>query len=142
MDITNHIHPMFVHFPIALVIIGFVADLTSHFIKKEACLSKAGFYMLLAGTVMAVLALLSGLLFTSEMEGAADEISDTHQLFAWIAVSLLIVTSLLRIYLASQKSEKSKLKLLAFALYALAVVFVGLTGFYGGTLVYDYMIPL
>lgn len=31
---TSHLHPMLVHFPIALVAIGFLADLASIFIKK------------------------------------------------------------------------------------------------------------
>jgi uncharacterized membrane protein len=43
MFTTSHFHPMLVHFPIALIMIGFLAEVISLFVKKEACLSFAGF---------------------------------------------------------------------------------------------------
>ncbi len=45
----SHLHPMLVHFPIALIVLGFIADFASLIFKKEACLSKTGFYLLIAG---------------------------------------------------------------------------------------------
>ena len=58
---TSHFHPMLVHFPIALVIFGFLAELASLFFKKEACLSKLGFYLLILGTLSALAAWFTGL---------------------------------------------------------------------------------
>ncbi|GET26019.1 DUF2231 domain-containing protein [Prolixibacter sp. NT017] len=138
----SHIHPMLVHFPIALVLIGFVADSASLVFKKEACLSKTGFYLLIAGTLSAVFALLAGVLFTADMSGSAGEVKATHELFAWITLGLLFLTSIIRIFLVVKKREHSDLKWLAFALYGLAAISVGITGFFGGTLVYSYMMPL
>lgn len=138
----SHIHPMLVHFPIALIVIGFVADFASLVFKKEACLSKAGFYLLIVGTLSAVFALLAGVLFTSDMSGSAGEVRDTHELFAWITLGLLFLTSVVRIFLVVKKRENSDLKWLAFALYGLAAISVSVTGFFGGTLVYNYMMPL
>jgi uncharacterized membrane protein len=40
---TSHFHPMLVHFPIALVTIGFGVELASIFIKKEVCLPKVSY---------------------------------------------------------------------------------------------------
>lgn len=51
---TSHLHPMLVHFPIALVVFGFLADAVSLFYKKETCLSKTGFYLLVIGTLAAI----------------------------------------------------------------------------------------
>ena len=96
---TDHFHPMLVHFPIALVAFGFLADCASLFFKKEACLSKLGFYLLILGTLTAATALFSGVLFTSEMTGAAGGIKETHEMFAWITLGILLVTSALRIFL-------------------------------------------
>jgi uncharacterized membrane protein len=139
---TSHFHPMLVHFPIALVVFGFIADLAWVFYKKEACLSKMGFYLLILGTLCAVVAWLTGTFFTSEMSGSAGEIKDTHELFAWLTSGTLIVTSALRIMLKVQNKENSNLQWLAFALYGLAAIFVSITGFFGGTLVYNYMLPI
>jgi len=140
MFTPDHFHPMLVHFPIALVIFGFIADCATLYFKKEACLSKLGFYLLLAGTLMAFLALSTGAIFTEEMSGAAGAVKETHENFAWITLGLLILTSGLRIGL--QKKENTRLKWTAFACYALAAVSVSITGYYGGTLVYNYMMPL
>lgn len=142
MFTTSHLHPMLVHFPIALVAAGFVAELASLYIKKEVCLTKVSFYLLIAGTLSAFITWLSGLLFTSDMSGAAGEIRETHELFAWITLGLLLATSVLRIFLQFKKTENKKLNWLSFALYALATISVSITGYYGGTLVYNYMMPL
>jgi len=139
---ASHLHPMLVHFPIALVTFGFIADLASLLFKKEACLSKFGFYLLVFGTLAALSALLTGVLFTSEMSGAAGEVQETHELFAWITVGILIALSAFRFFLKFKSKEETELKWIAFALYGLAAISVSITGFYGGTLVYSYMMPL
>ena len=131
MFTTSHLHPMLVHFPIALVAIGFVADFIYVFIKKEECFSKMGFYLLIAGTLAALATLLSGVLFTSEMAGTA-----------WITVILLIVTLALRTIVSVKKIENNLFKWLIFIMYGLAALSVSITGFFGGTLVYNYMMPL
>lgn len=76
------------------------------------------------------------------MSGSAGEVKETHEMFAWITLAILTLTSVIRIYILVKNKEKTNLKWLAFFLYALAVISVSLTGFYGGTLVYNYMMPL
>lgn len=138
----SHLHPMLVHFPIALILIGFIADFIFLFYKKEAGLSMVGFYLLIMGTLSALVALLSGALFTSEMTGAASDVKETHELFAWITVINLILYSAYRIFIKVKGRETIILNRLSFAWYGLAAVFVSITGFFGGTLVYNYMMPL
>lgn len=132
---------MLVHFPIALVAIGFLADLISLFVKKELCFSKMSFYLLILGTLSAFATVFTGAAFTSEMSGAGGSVRSTHALFALITLVLLIVTSIIRI-LQLQKPEKNNLKWIAFACYALAALAVSATGYFGGILVYNYMMPL
>jgi uncharacterized membrane protein len=139
---TSHLHPMLVHFPIALVAFGFLAELAFLFYKKEVCLSRLGFYLLILGTLSAVAAWLTGNLFTAEMAGAAGDTKETHEMFAGITLGLLIAASVLRILLQTKKIENAGLKWIAFALYGLAAISVSITGFFGGTLVYDYMMSL
>ena len=139
---TSHLHPMLVHFPIALVTFGFLAELVFLFFKKEISLTKMGFYLLIAGTLAAVVAWLTGNFFTSEMDGAAGKIKETHELFATITLGLLLATSILRSTLLILHNENSKLKMFAFVLYAFAAISVGITGYLGGTLVYNFMLSL
>lgn len=139
---ASHIHPMLVHFPIALVLFGFVAAIASLFFKKETSLAKASFYLLIAGTISAVFALLAGILFTGELSGAADNIKETHELFGWLSIGTLIITSIVQIFIMLKKLEFSGLKWLYFILYGIATIFVSLTGYFGGTLVYSYMMPI
>jgi uncharacterized membrane protein len=136
----SHLHPMLVHFPIALVMIGFIADLSSLIYKKETWLAKASFYLLIVGTLSALVTLFSGALFTGEMDGAAGEIKSRHELFAWITVIILFFTVAFKVVIL--RSESAGLKMSGLLLYGIAAVCVSLTGFYGGTLVYNYMMPL
>jgi uncharacterized membrane protein len=139
---TSHFHPMLVHFPIALIVMGFIAELLFLFLRKENWLSTVGFYLLLVGTLSALLAWATGLLFTSVMSGSAGIVKETHSLFAWISLALLMGTSLIQILIKRKKIENVFLVRIAFFLYAIATISVAITGFYGGTLVYNYMMPL
>jgi uncharacterized membrane protein len=140
---SSHFHPMLVHFPIALVVFGFLADLTWIFYKKEVCLSRLGLYLLIMGTLSAAAAWLTGTFFTAEMSGSAGEVKEIHELFALITLGVLIITSVLRIMLLYQQNkENAILKWIAFSFYAAAAIFVSITGFYGGSLVFNYMMPI
>jgi len=143
MFTLSHVHPMLVHFPIALFATGFLLELTYLFRKKEVCLTKAGYYLLILGTIAAVFTWLSGMFLTAEMEGAAGQVRETHEVTATITVMLAIITAAIRIYIAVKKKDNDKkLKNIAFMVYALATISVMITGFFGGTLVYNYMMPL
>ena len=142
MFATSHLHPMLVHFPIALVLIGFLAELAFLVIKNEICLTKMGYYLLIIGTLAAFVSWLSGQLFTSDMEGAAEKVRSLHELLATTTFVFLIITASLRSYLLVKKNENKSLKIIAFTLYGASAILVSLTGFMGGNLVYGYMMPL
>lgn len=139
---TSHLHPMLVHFPIALVMFGFIIELASLIIKKKLCLPKLSLYLLVTGTLATIVTWLSGVLFTSEMSGAAGSVKESHELFAFITMCLLIATSIIRLMITIGKKENSTLKWISFILYGIAAITVSITGFFGGTLVYNYMMPL
>ena len=139
---TSHLHPLLVHFPIALVLFGFLTEFALLFFKNEVSLRKMGFYLLIAGTLSAIVTWLTGNFFTSEMDGAAGAIRATHELFATITLVLLVTTSILKSILLFLHNENSKLKILAFIMYGFAAISVGITGFFGGSMVYDYMMGL
>jgi uncharacterized membrane protein len=137
-----HIHPMSVHFPVAVIMLGFLAEVLSLLFKDQLWLKKAGFYLLIIGTISAVAAFLTGEFLTDELKGEAGELKEKHEIFAKITMYVMIAASLLKIYLVFKKNEDSSFKWVFFVLYAIAFISVGITGYLGGSLVYDYMIGL
>jgi uncharacterized membrane protein len=139
----DHIHPMIVHFPIAIIMVGFLAEVLSLFFKSEKCLSKTGFYLLILGALSAIVAWSSGKLFTTEpTQGAIVGIFDKHETGGLITMLLVITGAAFRIFLSIKKQEETPMKWIAFALYFLAFAAVVITGYLGGTMVYDYMMAL
>lgn len=138
---NSHFHPMIVHFPVALLAVGFFADTVSlFFCKKEACLSKMGLYLMILGTFGAVAGYLTGEYFTNEMVGAAGELKEKHELFAKITMYLMIAASVIRLFAVFSKKDKGALKWGVYVLYAAGTACVSYTGFLGGSLVYNFMI--
>jgi uncharacterized membrane protein len=139
---TEHLHPMLVHFPIALVIAGFGFELATLLFKGEICFSKAGMYLLILATVAAGFAWLSGYFLTGEMAGEAGKVKESHELSAAITTLLLLAASVIRLIVLRTGNPNSLFKWVSFTLYGLAAVGVSITGFLGGSLVYEFMLPL
>jgi uncharacterized membrane protein len=140
---TSHLHPMIVHFPIALITTGFLADVVFLFFRNEKCLSKTGFYLMVLGALAAVAAWSTGQLFTNEpSQGAIIKVFERHETGALITMILIVTGAALRIYSVVRKKEETGLKWVVFAFYMLAFLAVTFTGFMGGTMVYNYMMGL
>jgi uncharacterized membrane protein len=139
---SSHLHPMIVHFPIAIIFIGFLFDLFSLFITKEKCLSKMGLYLEVIGMFAALAAFGTGYYLTSPMEGEAGVLREQHQLFATMTLVSIILATFFRLLLVYQKKEETYLKYAAMGLFLFAFVFVQITGYLGGSLVYGFMIGL
>jgi uncharacterized membrane protein len=139
---SSHFHPMMVHFPIALITIGFLFDLFAMISKKEPCLSKTGYWLEIIGMAGAVFAFGTGYFFTSPMEGEAGLARERHELFATLTLVTIILATLFRIVINYQGKEQTSLKYVSLGLFFLAFVFVTITGHLGGSLVIDYMIGL
>jgi uncharacterized membrane protein len=132
-----------VHFPVALITAGFIAEVVSLFFKSEKCLSKTGFYLMLFGALTAIAAWSSGQLFTEEpTQGEILKIFERHETGALITMILIVTGTLFRIWLMAKKKEETPLKWIAFTFYFLAFSAVTFTGFMGGTMVYNFMIGL
>jgi uncharacterized membrane protein len=140
---TDHLHPMIVHFPIALITVGFIAEVVSLFFKSEKCLSKTGFYLMILGSLAAIAGWASGHLFTEEpTQGEMLKVFHSHETGALITMILILAGTIFRIWLLVKKKEETQLKWIAFGFYLLAFVAVTFTGYMGGTMVYNFMIGL
>ena len=138
----SHLHPITVHFPIALLIVAFVFEVFALIFTSNRLFTKVGFYLFIAGTLGAILAVISGNLFTEELTGPVGDVEEKHHLFANITMYLAIVTSLFKIYLIAEKKEESLFKWIDLLAMFITMIAVGLTGYYGGSIVYDYLIKM
>jgi uncharacterized membrane protein len=140
---TDHLHPMIVHFPIALITVGFIAEVVSLFFKREKCLSRTGFYLMILGSLAAVAGWTSGHLFTeAPTQGEILKVFHNHETGALITMILILAGTVFRIWLVVKKKEETQLKWIAFGFYLLAFAAVTFTGYMGGTMVYNFMIGL
>ena len=135
----NHLHPMIVHFPIALLFIGFLADAIGIIFKKEF-FTKAGFYMLVLGTLGVVAAYLSGHLAGEGVTeaGALKQALENHEDAATISLWLMTGVAVVRIGLVLFRKYTGAYKWVALILFLLGVASITRTGFYGGELVFKH----
>lgn len=140
---VSHLHPMLVHFPIALAMVGLLFEAINLFFhKNEKLKNNCGEWILYLSTLSAVLALLSGLFFTGNFSGDAHSVKETHEAIAITATILLSLTSALYLYRRIRNSQSCTLHIIAFTLYLISALMIGITGYMGGNLVYSYMIGL
>ncbi|MGE5457575.1 MAG: DUF2231 domain-containing protein [Methanococcaceae archaeon] len=138
---TDHLHPIIVHFPVAIITVGFFVEVVYLFFKSEKCLSKTGFYLMVLGTLAAIAAWSSGQLFTDHPEeGEIFNVFQKHETGALITMIIMIIGSTFRIWLAVKKKEDTMLKWIVFGFYFLGFVAVTFTGYIGGTMVYDFLL--
>ncbi|MBE0648119.1 MAG: hypothetical protein IH596_10070 [Bacteroidales bacterium] len=139
---SSYFHPMTVHFPIALIMIGFIVDLVSVFNKKDPCLSKTGYYMEIFGMIAAIVAFGTGYYFTSMLSGEAGLARIEHKLFATFTLVFIILASTFRVLIVYLKKDNGYLKWVALGLFLCAFIFVIYTGHLGGMLVEDYLMGI
>ena len=136
---TTYIHPMIVHFPIALIIVGFLFDLTGILIKKEF-FSKTGFYLLILGTLGVAAAYITGNLAGEGIAeaGTLKQAIETHEDAATLTLWLMIIASVVRIGLVLFKKYIGAFRWISFILFLAGVLSVARTGYYGGELVFKH----
>lgn len=138
--LITHIHPIISHFPIVLVLTGFIAESINKFGKSKIFLKEIGYYFQIIGAAAIILSVLTGLFFTVEQSGKAHEIGEMHEKLAYLSLVILLTSSVFSTYLRIFKVRSGKYFNISYLLYLAACLCVLVTGFIGGTLVYDYLI--
>jgi uncharacterized membrane protein len=134
---TEYIHPMIVHFPIALILVGFLFEVVGVVAKREFY-SKAAFILLLIGAAGVIAAYVTGNRAgggLSEM-GSLKQAIENHEDSALVTMVLVLVVAAVRIMMAATKRFAGSLRWIAVALYFVGVLSIIRTGHLGGTLVY------
>ncbi len=131
MPQLDSLHPLLVHFPIALYSVGFLFDLTDSLLPNEG-LAKAGWWNMLAATFFSILTVVSGFL-ADGLVGHMDNpfpIFKTHGSLQLLAVLLLSILFFIR-YRNKSKLPRPGRSLIIFL--TLQLVSVGFL-FYGAHL--------
>ena len=130
---TINLHPIIVHFPIALLIVGFLFDLTGAILNRDF-FSKTGFYLLILGTLGVLAAYISGNIAgdgVSEV-GALKQALENHEDAAQLSLWLMIFASVVRIAIVLLKKYSGAFKWAAVILFLAGILSIARTGYYGG----------
>lgn len=127
------LHPMIVHFPIALLIVSVVLDALGVGFRR-ASLTQAGFSTLIIGSLGATAAVLSGPEHAAK-DAAALTILHRHELFAALMVLCCLILVGMRLGNVNGLYGAGAAGYLA--LGGVLIVCIVLTGYFGGQMVYD-----
>ena len=138
----SHFHPMLVHFPIALAMVGLLIEAVRFFYCKTEPKFPCGEALLYLATISALFALLTGFLFTPSLSGKPLEVRNLHLLLAVLSTVSLLLASLFYLIARFGKQNGKIFSITGLLFYALSALLMSATGFMGGNLVYTYMIGL
>jgi len=132
-----NLHPLLVHFPLAILALGFLLDLVALLFKEEE-LHQAGWWSQLAGTVGLAAAVISGLIAKGSVKFATPAATaiESHEQIALIVAAVFTILLLWR--MANQTRVPNRLRMLFLALLGLGVALMWVGAFYGGELVYRF----
>ena len=130
----SHVHPIMVHFPIALIIIATLYDFLIA-ITKRRILQKQGFWLWLIGFIFAWIAVMTG---PDEDARGNTNIFHLHENLAHYTTILAFLVVALRFFFLVKKKEFFHFTLIIYCILSLMCT-VGIlsTGYFGGKMVYD-----
>ena len=132
-----NLHPFFVHFPIALLTVGLIADVWA-LLRGEDHLGKLGWWLQAAGTLGLLIAVGTGIFAgqSAIVPEGGKGIFETHQQGALISAAVFASLALWRV--GSRGNIAGARRMLFLLLYAAGVGAVLFTGWYGGKLVFEF----
>ncbi len=130
-------HPILIHYPIALLTTAALLEISA-VLFKSADLSRAGWWVQLAGTVGILLAVLTGIVAenASPIPATAANVMDLHEELAFVCASAFAALLLWRVSARTRIPGTSPWRYLV--AYVAAVALLALVGWYGGELVFHY----
>lgn len=134
------LHPMIVHFPIALIFTALFLDGVGFVFKKEN-LRAAGFITLCLAVIGGLAAIATGVLAHSNLKShteALHEIVELHEHLAITAIVLAFASLAVRFLAEKITAKEALLKKLALVLLVSAAIVVGGVGYLGGKMVFEY----
>lgn len=129
------LHPALVHYPLALVLFSFIADLFGY-LRNNAALSAAGFWSLVGAGVGGALAVAAGYYDMSRASlSETHGYVDFHMDVGWVLLVSVVVLTLWRWLLYRRERRRLNWIYLVAAFLVLGLTFF--QGWYGGEMVYS-----
>ncbi|CAN5874508.1 hypothetical protein BH11BAC4_BH11BAC4_23280 [soil metagenome] len=138
MITATHLHAMLIHFPIALLLVGFLSEVIS-LITKKAFFKNAAIYLLLLGALGTTASYLSGNVAGEGIEaGALKNAIELHEQAATTSLWLSIITAIIYLVVALTKYKKVWTSVVSVVLFTAMIFSIARTGYLGGQLVYKH----
>lgn len=132
----SNIHPLIVHFPIALIIVVFALDFLGALSRRQSLISAANILSIFAA-LAAVAAVITGLVAEESVWHTEDahELIELHETIGFAVLGAALVSLIFRPAIKKKKS-KSSLLWVAVIISLAAAVLVGYEGYLGGEIVF------
>ncbi|MFQ3543110.1 DUF2231 domain-containing protein [Halobacillus rhizosphaerae] len=135
--LSTPLHPLLVHFPIALLFLGAITEIIALF--KKDFFDKASLYLIGTGFITGIFAYLTGdgaeHYAEAHQSNEIDSIVHTHETFALTTLIIFGVYLVLKLWKFWKKLPQSFSYLLTIITIAGAIT-LSITGHYGGKMVY------
>ncbi|HUJ79535.1 MAG TPA: DUF2231 domain-containing protein [Nitrospiria bacterium] len=134
---THPLHPLTVHFPIALLFTSVFFDLLGALTGNKN-FKQTGWWLLILGLIGGTVAAGFGMWTEEQVEasGVPETAVDRHEAFAVTTIIVFAVLAVFRWWMRERWSARDRVVYLSLAMIGLLLL--GITGFYGGELVYRY----
>ena len=116
----ENIHPLFIHFPIALLSTGLFFDLLAVILSRED-LENAGFWCMLMGIISCLFSNFTGLMIFLTGASFSDLPYFTHALLAWAYTFIFVLLFWARIKLDVDFRYSTLKRWIYFSIYILSV---------------------
>ncbi|MDH5562129.1 MAG: DUF2231 domain-containing protein [Nitrospirota bacterium] len=131
------LHPMLVHFPIALLFTSVLFDIVATWFKRET-FREGALWLLIIGLTGGIAASFAGgwAEKAAEQAGIAESLIETHETLAFATLGIFSVLLLGRLLLRNQLTTKTAIPY--FLVAAIGLGTLSATGHFGGDLVYEH----
>ncbi len=133
------VHPMLVHFPIALFTTFIFLEILWMIFKKE-WIKNSSLLTLFLGLVFVVPTIISGEASAENFEKVShlEELIESHETFAKLTGITFLIVLIIKVILARTGKLNTKTNLIAFLISLIGLFFLIQTGLKGGELVYKH----
>jgi uncharacterized membrane protein/nitrite reductase/ring-hydroxylating ferredoxin subunit len=133
--IGHPLHPALVHLPIGLFVFSLLLDVASFLTDDGNPFMRGAYYALLFGVVAALVAAIPGFVDWADIraDSRARRTATTHMILNLTAVAIFVID----VFLRSTQLEDARTPVLPLLLSLAGVGILSVSGYLGGTLVYD-----